>query len=282
MPPIVCSSHTISGVMPGGVIASRHRFEDRVKACAEAGFDGMCLHFRDYAEQRAAGKADKELRAVLDEFGMVENSVEFLRDWFRPEGEANIRLALSAAGAFGARHINVSPDLDDEAHPIAAMGPAFAALCDRAADRGVGVALELVAWGNVRTLDRALALLDLGGANAGLIIDSWHVFRAGIGLDELATLSPARIGCVQLSDAAATVVGPLSCDTMSRRFCGEGALDLRGLLDTLARMGVAAPLAVEVISPEAVGMVVQEAARRAFETTMRVVGDSRLTVGARG
>ena len=171
MPPIACSSHTISGVLPGGIIASRHGFADRVRACAEAGFDGMCLHLRDYAEQIAAGATDADLRAVLDEHGMTENSVEFLRGWFEPGGESDVSLALDAAKAFGAKTINVGPDLENSSRPVAEMGPAFAALCKRAADRGLGVALEIVAWGNVRDPASARELLAYAGGNAGLVVE---------------------------------------------------------------------------------------------------------------
>lgn len=278
MPPIVCSSHTISGVMPGGPIASRHGFADRVRACAEAGFDGMCLHFRDYAEQVSAGMSDADLRAVLDFHGMTENSVEFLRDWFRPEGEANVVLALDAAEAFGAKFLSIGGDLDRPGLPVAAMIPAFAALCRRAAERGLGVALEIVAWGNVRDPATAMELVTAGGPNAGLVIDAWHIFRGGVSLESLQTLDPRRISCVQLSDAGPAGPGPLSHDTMRRRFCGEGDLELGAFLDALARIGVAAPLAVEVIAPEVAGMALDEVARRAYATTLRTVMASELMV----
>lgn len=276
MPPIVCSSHTISGVMPGGTVASRHGFEARVRACAEAGFDGMCLHMRDYAEQATAGSSDADLRSMLGHYGMRENSVEFLRDWFEPTGEENIALALRAALAFDAKFINASPNLDDEGYPVAAMGPAFAALCARAADGGIGIALEIVAWGNVRDIESAAELIGYGGANAGLVLDAWHVFRGGISLDSLRSVDPERVFCVQVSDAGAAMPGPLRYDTMHRRFCGEGEVDLGGFLDTLAGMGVGAPVAVEVIAPEVAELALGEVTRRAFATTVRAVAGSRM------
>lgn len=277
MPPIVCSSHTISGIMPNSPVASRHGFADRVRACAEAGFDGMCLHFRDYAEQAARGASDIDLRAVLDHHGMRENSVEFLRDWFEPGGEDKIDLALRAARAFDARFINVGGDFDGRL-PVAAMGPAFARLCRRAADIEVGIAVEIVAWGNVQDPASASELLAHGGPNAGIVLDAWHIFRGGIALERLAGLGADRIFCVQLSDAGPAIEGPLSRDTMHRRFCGEGVLPLGRFLDTLAQMGVSAPVACEVIAPEVAAMTLDEAARRALATTRQVVAGSEMMV----
>jgi len=269
--------------MPGGPRASRHSFADRVKACAEAGFGGMCLHFRDYAEQIASGMTDANLAAILADNGMVENSVEFLRDWFEPSAraQANEDLALRAAACFGAKFISVGADLDERNIPVAAMGPQFARLCKKADDRGVSIALEIVAWSNVCDIDSALELLAFDTQNnAGLMVDAWHVFRGGISLSELQRLRPEQILCIQLNDAAHTVLQPLSYDTQNRKFCGEGDLDLGAFLETLAQIGVTAPLSVEIIAPEVAQMPLKDVARRAYVSTMQVVGASEMTAGS--
>ena len=46
----------------------------------------MCLHLRDYAEQRQAGVPAAELRAILQANGMVHNSLEFLTGWDDDQG----------------------------------------------------------------------------------------------------------------------------------------------------------------------------------------------------
>jgi sugar phosphate isomerase/epimerase len=283
MPSIVCSSHTISGVMPGSPKASRHSFADRVTACAEAGFTGMCLHFRDYAEQIAAGASDADLAAILADNGMAENSVEFLRDWFEPSAmaEANEDLAFRAAACFAAKFISVGADLDERNIPVASMGPQFARLCEKADDRGVAIALEIVAWSNVCDIDSALELLAFSPRNnAGLMVDAWHVFRGGISLSELKRLRAEQILCIQLNDAAQTVMQPLSYDTQNRKFCGEGDLDLGAFLDALAQIGVSAPLSVEVIAPEVAQMPLQDVARRAYVSTIEVIGASEMMAGS--
>lgn len=146
----VCSSHTISGVIPGSPAASRHGFAARVEACAQAGYTGMCLHFRDYAEQRQAGFSGAELRAVLDRNGMRHVSVEFLTDWFM-DGEAgeisplNEAIAFDAVRALGAKVLNVGPDLGERGIPREQMRSQFVELCRRAEEHGIVIALEMVA-----------------------------------------------------------------------------------------------------------------------------------------
>ncbi|MBB6465240.1 sugar phosphate isomerase/epimerase [Aminobacter lissarensis] len=266
----ICSSHTVSGVMPGGPVASRHGFGERVEACAAAGFTGMCLHFRDYAEQRARGFGDGELRAILDVHGIKHVSVEFLTDWFM-DAEAglasrrNEETAFRAAAAFGAKVVNVGPDLGERGISLGTMQDKFRDLCSRAAENDFTIALELVAWGNVRDVDTALAIIgDI--PNAGLVIDSWHIFRAGVPLGDLGRIPADKVLCVQVNDADEVPAGQLSTETMNRKLCGQGGFDLAGFAATLEATGVSVPFSVEVISPDLAALCLSEAASTSFDT----------------
>ena len=84
---LICSSHTISGVLPGGHTISRHSFESRVAAVAMAGYQGMYLHFRDYARERQSGRSDAEIDRILRTSGVEPAGIEFLTNWFL-DGEA--------------------------------------------------------------------------------------------------------------------------------------------------------------------------------------------------
>lgn len=260
----VCSSHTISGVVPGGPKATRHAFAARVEACAAAGYTGMCLHFRDYSEQRQAGFGDAEMRQILKRNGMKHVSVEFLSDWFM-DGEVgevarrNEICAFEAANAFGAKVLNVGPDLGGRGIAMEVMRERFAALCARAAQHDIEIALELVAWGNVRDVDIALRLIE-GIPNAGLVIDAWHIFRAGVPLGDLKRIPADRVLCVQVNDAGAEPSGALAADTMNRKLCGLGAFNLNAFIGTLDGMGIQVPLSVEIISPQQSERELQDAA----------------------
>ncbi|QEU09462.1 sugar phosphate isomerase/epimerase family protein [Paracoccus yeei] len=267
--PLTCSSHTISGVMPGGPVASRHDFRSRVEACARAGYSGMCLHLRDYAEQRQANVPASELRAILRGNGMVHNSLEFLTGWDdQPAPAALEPVAWAAALALDAPVLNVgsspgAPRLDRDR-------ALFEALCARAAAEGVRVALEVVPWSRAPDLPSALRLTD-GIANAGLVIDCWHVFRGGIALADVAALDGSRILSVQINDGLAKPGPDLVADTLDRRLCGEGAFDLRGFLTAIRQTGTTAPIAVEVISPRLAAMEVDEAASVSAHTAQAVL-----------
>lgn len=273
---LTCSSHTISGVMPGGPVASRHRFRDRVEAAASVGYTGMCLHFRDYAEQRQAGTSDGELRSILRANGMTDLSVEFFTDWFM-EGEAGAlaraseETAIAAALAYGASSINVGSDFLGRRIPFDQLRRKFAELCGRAAAHDLSIAFEIVAWSDVRDVPTALRLID-GIANAGLVIDTWHIFRGGVPLRDLALIPPERVLCIQVNDGARKILEPPSVDTQHRLPCGEGVFDLSGFVATLDAAGVDLPLSVEIISPEMAGLDLPAACRRSFDTARAAFG----------
>jgi sugar phosphate isomerase/epimerase len=269
----MCSSHTISGVMPGSPRASRHGLEERLRAAAAAGYTGYWLHWRDYLEQKAAGIEDDQLRGLFDRHGMRHRGVEFLTGWFLPDdaaGQAAERAAFEAANAIGASVVSVGADFNGRGLERRAMVARFAMLCARAADHGLAIALEIVPWSNVPDVKAALDFL--APANAGLVIDCWHIFRGGVPLSELARIPPGRVLCVQVSDADAPPVGPLPEDTLRRRLCGEGAFDLVGFAAALDRLGVSVPYSVEIISPGMAALPVDEAARTSLAGARRLLG----------
>jgi sugar phosphate isomerase/epimerase len=257
----MCSSHTVSGVMPGGSAAARHPLDQRLSACAAAGYSGYWLHWRDYLEQRAAGLDDAAVRDLFDRHGMRHRGVEFLTDWFQPQDAAAAaaeRAAFAAAAAIGATVVSVGADFRGRGIPRREMVAHFERLCARAGDRGLVVALEFVPFSDVPGIRAALDFL--APPNAGLVVDCWHLFRGETPLDDLALVPPGKILCVQVSDAAATPAGPLAEETRNRLACGDGAFDLAGFAAAIDRHAPGVPVSVEIISPRFAAMSAKDAA----------------------
>ena len=274
---LICSSHTVSGVMPGGPVPARHGFSERVRACADAGYTGMCLHFRDYRALRQEGHQDVDLRSVLQRHGMSDISLEFLVDWFL-EGsaaavaQADEATAFAAARAFGAQSLNVGSDFQGRGIPRHVLKSRFKALCARAAAQSLTIALEIVPWSDVRDVETALDVID-GCDNAGLVIDSWHVFRGHIPLGAVTAIPASRIVSIQINDAAATIEGPLQEDTLRRLPCGEGSFDLAAFLDALDAAGASVAPSVEIISPVQAALPLGDAVRRSFAGARRLLDE---------
>jgi sugar phosphate isomerase/epimerase len=135
---------------------------------------------------------------------------------------------------------------DEPAHVLVErlVGPVRRA-CDRAADRGLRLALEN--HGDLRAAD-ILALFDLVDRTAtlGVCLDNVNLIRVGDDMAEgTRALAPSTL-LVQLKDHLAgdpTVPGGPVCTAL-----GEGDADLDGLVAILAGAGFDGPVCVELAS----------------------------------
>lgn len=232
-------------------------FPDRVAAAARAGFAALSLYVGDYARLRAEGWSDAGLRAVLDDHGVRVVELEALRGWSSagqagPASLESERLVFAMADALGpAHHVQAIGPVEGS---LEAAAEGFAGLCDRAAQHGLGVALEfLPEMSNIPDARVALELVELAGRpNGGLCVDVWHHYR-GAADDELLRAVPAeRVLSVQFNDGSRQRVLPdYRADCTTHRLPpGDGDFDLHRFLGVLAQMGVRLPLSVEVISAE--------------------------------
>ncbi|KAB1659655.1 sugar phosphate isomerase/epimerase [Pseudoclavibacter chungangensis] len=70
-----------------------------------------------------------------------------------------------------------------------------------AADRGLDLYLEPLAWSNVNRCAQALEIVERAGRpNVGIALDTWHFWTVGDTLDEVAALPRELIKAVHLSD----------------------------------------------------------------------------------
>jgi sugar phosphate isomerase/epimerase len=245
---------------------------ERVEAAAAAGFRGIGLLHADLAAaEREYGLAG--IRSLLDDNGLVHLELELLTDWWadgprrRRSDELRGKL-LDAAGALGAHHVKVAPDVSGAPWDHGRWVEGFAALAADARQAGTRVGLEFLPWSNIRTVHDGLRLVEDAGHDAGgLIIDVWHTERAGTPPAELAAVPLCQIVGVELSDADAEQVGTLFEDTANRRrLCGEGAFDLQGCIRALRAAGWAGPWGVEILSETFRRLPVGEAVAAAFAT----------------
>jgi sugar phosphate isomerase/epimerase len=257
---------------------------ERVEAAATAGFRGFGLVYADLVvAEREYGLAG--IRSLLDDNGLVHLELELLTDWWadgprRRRSDEVRRKLLEAAGALGARHVKVAPDVSGEPWDHDRWVAEFAVLAEDARQAGTRVGLEFLPWSNIRTVHDGLRLVrDAGHDAGGLVIDVWHTERAGTPPAELAGVPLRHIVGVELSDADAGQVGTLFEDTANRRrLCGEGAFDLQGCIRALRAAGWAGPWGVEILSEAFRRLPVGEAVAAAFATAraqLELAGDGR-------
>lgn len=279
---LIASHYTLTGA--GVLDPARFSFEERVAAAARAGFAAIGIEASSYALARKSGLSDRDMQAVLAEHDIVVGEIEFLYDWAHgaERGARARRLEdrlYEMADLFEPHHLNVgemgpAAEMDE----LAAVAERFAGVCERAqAHRGLPVAIEFLPWTGIPDAGAAWEIARQAGyANGGVLVDAWHYFRGAADAAQIRAIPGTRVHAVQLDDADATQVGELVEDTIERRrLPGAGAFDLTGLIRLLDEIGVVAPLSVEILSTEHRALSVDEAARRAYDSTRAAVTAAR-------
>ncbi len=269
-----------SGTLPRGT-----HIAERLAAAVAGGYAAVSLWGRDHAAARADGLSDTDLRAMLDDHGLVVAELD--PAWWWLPGAAEVRIPpehdseevfrfgeddlFALADAVGARSLN-AVDVFGGAWGVDEAAEAFAGLCDRAAEHGLLVHIEWLPWSRIPDLATARRIVELADRpNGGLCVDAWHLVRADVDPDELAAVPGELILAVQLDDGPIPPEADLVSATLhERRLPGQGDFDLTGIVRALAATGTSAPTGVEVFSDELHLLGPSEAARRAADATRAV------------
>ena len=149
-------------VLCSGTLARHTPFRERVEAAAAAGYRALSLWGRDYDDARREGYSDPDLVALLDDHGLVVAELDPAW-WWTPGAETfSIPPELDPVDVFrfgaselfrigevlGARSLNAADVVGGE-WGVDAAASSFAALCDRAAEFGLLVHLEWLAWSRI-------------------------------------------------------------------------------------------------------------------------------------
>ena len=247
---------------------------ERVAAVAAAGFTGMGLIADDLRAIRDT-LGFPALRDLVADHGLRHIEIELLEHWWIPGASDDVRsLLFDAADILAPAFIKIGsapgPRIDD----INALVQPLRELARQATDHGTRVAIETMPFSAINTVPLGAEIVTAAAhPAAGLLVDAWHVFRAGTTLDELRdALTPEMIFGVELDDAAADVVGSLFDDTVDNRLlCGAGTFDLSGLIGVLRELGFTGPWGVEILSSEFRALPVDEGLRQAAVSALAVL-----------
>ena len=251
---------------------------ERVAAVADAGYSGLGLIAADLAVIRAS-MGFTELRDLIADAGLTHVEIELIERWWIPRGEAghthDVRdLLFEAAEILAPGFIKIGSELGPRTTHPESLIPPLRELAAQAADRGTRVAIETMPFSIIATVPMGAEIVAAADHPAvGLLVDAWHVFRAGTPLEELRdSLTPEMILGVELDDAAADVVGTLFEDTVDRRLlCGEGCFDLPALVNLLRDKGFDGPWGVEILSASFRKLPVAQAVKLAAESARTVL-----------
>jgi sugar phosphate isomerase/epimerase len=228
-----------------------------VAAAAGAGIRGLSLWpGPDFGRAVDSGMSVAEMRAVLDDGGVVVNDVDAMVQWVGPDDpgppyfeEPPRPLLYEAAEALGARFANcllVGP----RGTPLDEVAAAFARVCDEAAEHGLAVTVEFGSGTHTPDVATARSVVETAGrTNGGVLVDTWHLHLGRSTLDDLAAVPGPLVTAVQMNDGPAERPADFAHATRYARLApGDGEFDLAAFVRTLDAIGAPAPLGIEVFN----------------------------------
>jgi sugar phosphate isomerase/epimerase len=276
-PDILAGTWTTAGAANAGADDDRspHDFRTRVEVAARAGFAGVGIGYLDLVD------AEKQygyrgIRSILDDNGIKHFEIEMLLNWFvtdarRAFADEQRATMFRAAEAVGARHVKVGGDFSGGEFDPDHMATEFRALCEDAANAGTKVAFEPMPFVNVRTPEQALEFIQKADHPAGgVLLDIWHVARAGLDVRSVASVPARWILDVELDDAPLHFEGDIIADTFNgRRLPGQGELDVQGFVDAVKSTGYDGVWGVEILSSDYRKRPIEEAVPDAYRATIQ-------------
>jgi sugar phosphate isomerase/epimerase len=232
-------------------------FPELCAAAAGAGIRGLSVWpGPDYGRARESGTTVAELRAVLDDHGVVVNDVDAIVEWVGPDDpgapyfeEPARALLYEAAEALGARSANcilVGP----KGTPVDDVAAGFARVCDEAAGHGLAVTIEFGSGSHAPDVRTAQRIVETAGRpNGGILVDTWHLHLGRSSPEDLAAVPGALVTATQLNDGPAERPADFAYATRYARLApGDGSFDLAAFVATLDAIGSPAPLGIEVFN----------------------------------
>ncbi|MEJ6488749.1 sugar phosphate isomerase/epimerase [Leucobacter sp. USCH14] len=261
IPPLLASCWTHAGNAAPQWPDERSPFDilERVAAVADSGWQGIGLVHADLVEVKRSIGLPRLASAIRDS-GLEHVEVEFLGDWWtdgidRTASDQVRRDLFEAAEVLGARTIKAAGRMFSDDVDLDIMAEAFDQLAREAKEHGARIALETLPFTNFRTVgDGSRFVSGVGNENGGIIVDIWHVYRAGnVPDDLLRDVDPRYLFAVELNDALAPTppYEELWADTVDeRRLPGEGDWDVPRFIEVVRELGYSGAWGVEILSAE--------------------------------
>jgi sugar phosphate isomerase/epimerase len=267
-PPITVSSWTLG---------DQCKFEERVKAAKEAGYDGIGLRAETYVDALNEDLFDSDILDILKKYDMKVTEVEYITLWAEDnrsyEQKYKEQLCFHMCELFDVQHINIGLM---ETYSVEHTAQKLKELCQRAGKYIIGV--EPMPYSGIPDVKRGWAIVKGSGCdNAKLILDTWHWVRANQENDiKLLEDIPAdKIVSIQINDVYERPYAKsiLRDESMHDRLApGTGINVTEGFVRMIKEKGIKpACIGVEVISDAILAKGVAEAAKFTYDNTKKVL-----------
>ncbi len=230
--------------------------DEKLPAIANAGFKGVEIFENDLLSFNGT---PRDVRQVASDLGLEIVTFQPFRDFegMPPEkrernftrAERKFDLMLELGCDLLMVCSNVSPE---SSGGIDRAAEDFFALGERAAQRGMRVGFEALAWGrHINDYRDAWEVVRRAGhPSVGLVLDSFHILSRKIDLRAMTAVPRDRIFLVQLADAPMLELDYLSWSRHFRNFPGQGDFPMLDFMAALRQTGYDGLLSLEIFNDQ--------------------------------
>lgn len=231
-------------------------WEDKARAASTAGFARLSIYQWEHRKLHERGWDDESLGDLLDSLDLrVAEYDGAVMSMQSPDGAEE---TVAKAASLGARSITVLEHSDWlPGEHLAQASATLAEISDLAGEHGILALIEPFAWSPLNDHRVAAEIVERADRpNAGLLLDTWHLWRGPERGRLDPAIDPAMIKEIQVGDTGPTPASEPTRDELAdecihhRLMPGDGHGNIAGMLDELADRGVDAPMAIEVFSDE--------------------------------
>jgi 4-hydroxyphenylpyruvate dioxygenase len=227
---------------------------EKLTAAASAGFDAVELFENDLV---TSFWSPERVRERAEELGLAIDLYQPFRDMEAVPADVfaqNLRRAerkFDVMARLGTDLVlmcaNVTPEAIDDDDLAAEQ---LHTVATRAAERGLRVCYEALAWGrHVNDYRRSWRIVELADhPSLGVCLDSFHILSRGHDPAAIEVIPAEKIFFLQLADAPVMAMDVLSWSRHYRCFPGQGDFDLTAFTGHVLAAGYGGPLSLEVFN----------------------------------
>lgn len=212
----------------------------QIEMAARAGYDCVSLRtipMGQAGEPQICLEKDPELRknirAALRDTGLKLFDIELVR--IREDLPVDYRKAFECGAELGATDVLSSVWTEDHALAVERYG----SICEQAREFGLKVNVEFPIVSSMKTLDETVKLQDeVGASNLKILMDMIYCHWDQVTPEKIKALDPDRFGVIHLCDCPKEIGERPIVEIVreGREYCGEGAVDLKGILGALPKL----------------------------------------------
>jgi 4-hydroxyphenylpyruvate dioxygenase len=254
-------------------------FREKLEAIAKAGFDGIEIFEQDFIAEQGT---PREIGQMIRDHGLEITLFQPFRDFegltgsLRDKAFERARLKFDTMCELGTDLILVCSSV----HPAALGGidraaEDFAELGEIAAEHGLRVGYEALAWGrHVNDHRDAWEIVRRADhPHVGIILDSFHTLARKIDPETIRRIPSDKIFFVQLADAPLIEMDLLYWSRHFRNMPGEGDLAVTEFMRAVAATGYDGTISLEIFNDQFRGGRPEGLARDGYRSLVALMDD---------